>query len=120
MKTSNFHKSGRDPNAVAICVSPPKWWHGRRYPALAPRRDMLHLPWPVYVREYRRILAGLDAAQAVADLGPDAVLLCFEADRAECHRGLVAEWIQAQTGIEVPEVEKKGKAPSPDPQGTLM
>ena len=120
MKTSNFAKSGRDPNAVAICVSPPRWWRGRCYRALAPRRDMLKLPWPVYVQEYQRILAGLDAAQVMADLGADAVLLCFEADTGECHRRLVAEWIQAETGIEVPEVEKKGKAPPPDPQGTLM
>lgn len=66
MQTSNFAKSGRDPNAVAICVSPPQWWCGRCYRALAPRRDMLHLSWPAYVQEYQRILAGLDAAQVVA------------------------------------------------------
>jgi hypothetical protein len=114
MKTSNFAKSGRDPNAVAICVSPPMGWRGRRYPALAPRRDMLHLPWPVYVQEYQRTLAGLNAAQVVADLGPDAVLLCFERDRAECHRRLVAEWIEAETGVKVPELEvtKPEAAPS--------
>jgi len=35
--------------------------------------------------------------------GKPIALLCFELDRRECHRMQVAEWIEAQIGIKVPE-----------------
>jgi hypothetical protein len=47
MKTSNFSSIGRNPddfkNGVSIALRSPKWWWGRRYPALAPRPKMLKM-----------------------------------------------------------------------------
>lgn len=36
--------------------------------------------------------------------GQRLVLLCFEADVSECHRGQFARWWQERTGQEVPEL----------------
>ena len=104
MQTSNFARSSRDPNAVGIALRPPPWWKGRNYRALAPDGDTLKLPWPEYVARYRQKLARLSPQQVLADLGPDAILCCFERERERCHRSLVAEWLEAELGIEVPEV----------------
>lgn len=50
---------------------------------------------PAFVAGYRaENLAGFDAAQFAADLGPDArvvALLCVEREPAACHRSLLAE-----------------------------
>jgi hypothetical protein len=37
--------------------------------------------------------------------GRPLVLLCWEQDPADCHRGMFARWWQVQTGQRVPEVE---------------
>jgi len=105
MKSSNFAKSGSDPNAVAICRQVPKGWPGRRYLSLAPTWAMLKLAEAEYRAQYAAILARHDPAQVYAELGEDAVLLCWEAEGKSCHRRLIAEWLEAYLGIEVPEVE---------------
>lgn len=112
MKTSCFSnkEAAANPNAVSISRWPPRWWRGNRYIALAPSIDLLNrsragLPWPEYVKEYRRdVLAKLDPAKVVADLGEDAILLCWEKPGEDCHRRLVAEWLESHTGIKVPEL----------------
>ena len=116
MKTSNFRNAGRDPNAVAICAGVPKGWGGRQYRALAPRWNMLKLPEAEYRAEYAAILARLDPAQVFADLGPDAILLCWEQPGEFCHRRLIAEWLEENLGVEVPELgtEARPLGPSAD------
>lgn len=99
------------PTAVSIARWPPRWWGSRRrYIPLAPSADLLKrskagLPWPEYAAEYKRdVLAKLDPAKVVADLGPDAILLCWEASGEDCHRRLVAEWLERSLSIAVPEL----------------
>ena len=113
MKTSYFmHRSAAaDRNAVSIARWPPRWWGSRRrYIALAPSADLLKrskagLPWPAYVAEYKRdVLSRLDPAKVAADLGPDAILLCWERPGEDCHRRLVAEWLEKSLNITVPEL----------------
>ena len=113
MKTSYFSNKAAaiDPNAVSIARWAPRWWGSRaRYIALAPSKDLLDrsragLSWLEYVREYKRdVLAKLDPAKVASDLGPDAILLCWEPPGENCHRRLVAEWIEEHTGIKVPEL----------------
>ncbi len=104
MLTSNFSRSARHPHAVAISVGVPPWYHGRRYMPLAPDRAWLRLPEAEYRPLYAARLAGLDAHEVVANLGEDAVLLCWESPGEFCHRRLVAEWLERETGIVVPEV----------------
>ena len=115
MNTSNFSRSGADPRAVAISRTRPKGWTGRAYEPLAP-------PWRLvqaaksgeideeeYTRSFREeVLSKLDPAAVYADLGEDAVLLCWERAGAFCHRRLVAEWLEEELGVLVPEVAEDG------------
>jgi hypothetical protein len=95
-----------DPRLISIALKTPEWFQGRHYPALAPREDMLHLEEADYRREYQKILDCLDPRQVYEDLGPDAVLLCWEPAGAFCHRRLVAEWLEEHLGVQVPELPR--------------
>jgi len=101
--TGYYAKHGSKPNAVAISVGVPVWFGGREYPALAPEREWLDLPPAEYTPLYEGRLAALDAAQVVEDLGDGAIMLCWERPHQFCHRRLVADWIETETGIIVPE-----------------
>lgn len=112
MKTSYFGNKAvvDNPNAVSIARWPPRWWGSRRrYIILAPSIDLLNrskagLSWPKYVKEYQRdVLGKLDPAKVLADLGDDAILLCWEKPGEDCHRRLVAEWLGKHLNIKVPE-----------------
>jgi hypothetical protein len=103
--TSNFAKSGNHADAVAISRRVPRFYKGRRYLALAPRGWLLKAKDPeLFDREYRKLLDSLDAKQVAEDLGPNAILLCWESFNVRCHRRLVAEWLEEKLGIVVPEL----------------
>ena len=59
----------------------------------------------LFDREYRKQLDSLDAKQVAEDLGPNAIILCWESFNVRCHRRLVAEWLEEKLGIVVPELE---------------
>jgi uncharacterized protein (DUF488 family) len=59
----------------------------------------------LFDREYRKQLESLDAKQVAEDLGPNAIVLCWESFNVRCHRRLVAEWLEEKLGIVVPEVD---------------
>lgn len=102
--TSNFAMSAKHPDAVAISRGVPRWYKGRRYIALAPPRRLLNAKDPeLFDREYRKQLEALDAKQVAEELGPNAILLCWESFNVRCHRRLVAEWLEEKLGIAVPE-----------------
>lgn len=94
----------RDPRLVSIALKAPEWFQGRRYPALAPRLDMLPMEEEEYLPEYQAILDRLDPRQVYEDLGEDAILLCWEPPGAFCHRRLVAAWLEEHLGVKVPEL----------------
>lgn len=106
--TSNFAVAGRDARAVAISQGVPWWYKGRRMIELAPSRALLN-----YVKAsgdqkrfdeaMREQLGKLDATEIVRVLGEEAILLCWESPNVRCHRRMVAEWLEAKLGIEVPE-----------------
>ena len=111
LKTSYFAKSAREPGAVSIARFPPKWYTGARYLPLAPTADMLKMKdWDEYrLRYHDEILSVLDPDEVLRDLNVentdhDILLLCFEKERAHCHRGLVAMWLWETRGIWVPEL----------------
>lgn len=113
MKTSYFgNKSATsDPQAISIARWPPHWWGPRRrYIALAPsagllKRSRAGLSWPEYVMEYKAdVLDKLDPAKVYADLGPDAILLCWESPGEDCHRRLVAKWLEKSLNIKCREL----------------
>jgi len=115
MKTSNFSRSGSHPEAVAISRTRPRGWTGRIFEPLAPPWRLLsaaksgEIDEAEYIRRYKEeVLSSLDPAAVYADLGEDAVLLCWERAGAFCHRRLVAEWFEEELGILVPEVAEDG------------
>src|ERR1035437_3186259 len=104
--TSNFAKSGKHSDAVAISHGVPRFYPGKRYMPIVPPRSLLKAKDPeLFDREYRKQLASLDARQVAEDLGPNAVILCWESFNVRCHRRLVAEWLEEKLGIVVPELE---------------
>ncbi len=106
--TSNFAQSAKHPDAVAISQGVPRWYKGRRYMPLAPPRWLLKAKDPeLFDREYRKLLDSLDARQVGEEIGPNAILLCWESFNVRCHRRLVAEWLEVKLGIIVPELGHK-------------
>jgi len=111
MKTSYFgnKNTAADSRAVSIARWSPRWWGaGRRYTALAPSADLLKrskegLSWPAYVAEYKsEVLDKLDPAKIYAELS-DSILMCWEIPGENCHRRLVAEWLEKSLNVKVPE-----------------
>jgi hypothetical protein len=112
METSYFAKKSTvaDPRAVSIARWPPRWWGSRRrYIALAPSAALLNksrsgLPWTEYVKEYTcDVLDKLEPVKIYAELS-NSILCCWEGPGSNCHRYLVAEWIEKNLGIKVIEV----------------
>ncbi|MGC9515592.1 hypothetical protein [Methanocrinis sp.] len=115
MQTSNFARSGSHPRAVAISRTQPRGWTGRAYEPLAPTWRLVQaaksgaIDEDEYIRRYREgVLSKLDPATVYADLGEDAILLCWERSGAFCHRRLVAKWFEEKLGVSVPEVGEGG------------
>jgi Protein of unknown function, DUF488 len=115
-------KAGRlDVQPVRISRGLPRFWPAARgFPyleALAPEFWMLGTQNPgTFRRAYLQKLdtAGPEVIQAelddlIARYGPRLILLCFESDRADCHRGLAAEWLGEKLGIAVPELNLAGE-----------
>lgn len=112
MFTSYFSRYRNRPNGVSIALYPPKTFKGRLYPQLAP------LPWiffrfknggteEEYIKDfYENVLDKLDPQTVYDDLGPDAVLCCYEGSDAFCHRKLVAKWLMDNLNITITEWEK--------------
>jgi hypothetical protein len=113
MRTSYFFRGGfGGARTVSIALWQPKGYTGEAYPALAPTRKMLKMGEDEYRAAYQAILNRLDPRKVYADLGENAVLLCWEPPGEFCHRRLVAEWLEVQLGIKVPELgedERQGK-----------
>lgn len=117
MLTSNFKNAGSHPKAVSIARFPPRNWKGRRYFDLAPKPRMLKLKdLAEYDKVFKeQILGKLDPRKVYEELGQDAVLLCFEPPGQYCHRRVVAEWLEKNLGIQVPELQ----APKPRSEPAL-
>jgi uncharacterized protein (DUF488 family) len=112
MKTSYFGNktAAADTMAISIARWPPRWWGSRRrYISLAPSADLLKrakagLSWSEYVAEYKRdVLGKLDPQKVYAELS-DSILMCWEVPGKNCHRRLVAEWLEKSLNIKIPEL----------------
>jgi hypothetical protein len=89
---------------VSIARFPARWYGSRRrYIALAPKANMLKMTQAEYDPLFEAILSGLDPAKVYADLGENAVMLCWESPHTVCHRRRVAEWLEQALGLVIPE-----------------
>jgi len=111
MKTSYFAISCKDPNAVSISLVTPKFAKNIRvYKKLAPSSELLFKIKNKYIshEEYEEIyteevLDLLDPIEVYAELGPDAIICCWEKTGKFCHRHIVARWLEHHLGIEITE-----------------
>lgn len=113
--TSSFAACGLHPRAVAISRGVPQFFRGRTFPKLAPSWAMLadtkktakllggEAARLAFNEAYTRQLGKLDPNAVAAELGSEAVLLCWEQDVSCCHRSTVAAWLRA-AGHEVLEI----------------
>ncbi|USK72665.1 DUF488 family protein, N3 subclade [Peribacillus asahii] len=104
--TSNYASINKFPEGyrpIAISVGPPKWFNGPVDKRLAPSWAMMKKPRAEYDRLFAEQLNKLDAKKIASELPDKAVLLCYEAHNDWCHRRMVAEWLEKELDIVVPE-----------------
>jgi len=106
LKTSYFAKRNipKDQKTISIALYSPKWYEGKTYKLLHPPKYLISMGVnDIYKKSYYKdVLDKLDANKVYAAL-KDYILLCYEKDRNTCHRSIVAEWIEKETGHIVDE-----------------
>ena len=113
IQTSYYQKSGSLPNAVGISQGVPKWYTGALYKKLAPPWEIVKIENEATFRRlyHEKVLSKLNPVHVADDL-EGKVLLCWELSGQFCHRRLVAEWLEKNLLIEVPELDvPKATAP---------
>jgi hypothetical protein len=100
---ANVKKLPTDLVPVSIARGSPRGFPGKKELRLAPTWAMLKMTKADYDTRFAEMLAQLDPAEIYQTLGENAVLLCWEKPGDACHRRLVAEWLEAALGIEIPE-----------------
>jgi hypothetical protein len=102
METSNFFKSGRLPNAVSIARSSPSFFTGEKDASLAPTWSLFKKGRYSKAEYVREVLKNRDPKEVYA-LHKNHILLCWEAPGNSCHRRYLAEWLQEELGVSIPE-----------------
>lgn len=110
MKTSYFAKykdftEDQRLRAVSIARGEPGYYDGKSYKQLAPSWEMIHGSAEFYDREYTKILANLDPEKVIEDIGEKAILLCWEKPPGICHRRWIAEWLEENLDMKIPELD---------------
>jgi hypothetical protein len=117
MKTSYYFSNkiqNKDLNLVRISNSYPTkivWFQTVRiYKPLCPNWDLIQkyktnkISKEEYEQIYSKFLNLLDPMEVYADLGENAILLCWERPGVFCHRQIVAKWIYDSLDIKVNEL----------------
>jgi hypothetical protein len=112
IQTSYYQKSGSLPNAVGISQGVPKWYKGELYKKLAPPWEIVKIKDEATFRRlyHEMVLSHLNPVHVADDL-EGKVLLCWELSGQFCHRRLVAEWLEKNLLIEVPELDVPKSSP---------
>lgn len=96
---------------IAVCLYPPKWYHGPQMRDVTPSYSILKMSkgQEDYTQRYKsEILARLNTQNVLRNIntisnGQDAVLLCFEKPEDFCHRHILAEWLTNNTDQTITE-----------------
>lgn len=105
---ANVKKLDTYRNLVSIARKTPPGFPGRIFLQLAPPEELLWRTknsgdYNSYIEEYYEMLYELDVHKIAKELGPDAVLVCYEGKDKFCHRHLVAMWL-SDAGYSVVEI----------------
>lgn len=108
MNTSYFAKY-KGTSGCSIAMYPIKGFTGIKYPDLYPSWYYI-MDYKktgneeAYIKEYyKEVLNKLNPQKVYNEL-KDYTLLCYEKSGDFCHRRVVANWIETELGIEVPEI----------------
>lgn len=107
MQTGYYAKSGKDDRGISISRGIPKWFKGEIYTPLAPSWQLIRVADPVAYTEgyYETVLNKLKPDKVLQQLGPDAIMLCYEKPGDFCHRRIVADWFKRELGLDIPEFD---------------
>ncbi|PFP29383.1 hypothetical protein COJ96_10795 [Bacillus sp. AFS073361] len=100
---ANIKKLPADMVPIGISVGKNKFFQGQYDLRLAPTWAMMKMDREGYDKAFAEKLSKLDAKEIYDSLPNNAVLLCYEKFNDWCHRRAVAEWLEAELGIEVTE-----------------
>ena len=113
LTTSYFANLAKVSNPLSISRFSPSWYRGPELKELAPSAQLLrgyhrgNTDELGYEVEFEKQLSALDAKAIYAKIlsfGENVSLLCYEKPGDFCHRRLVAEWLERELEIEVPEL----------------
>lgn len=117
--TSNYSRCAGHENAVSISASTPKDFTGKHIAHLAPTWDII-TPYKLgligpfeYAELYLKILTedrGLTAKGIFNDIPHGTIMLCYEKPKQFCHRRVLAEWLERELGVEIPEWQSQDEA----------
>ena len=105
--TSYF--SSKAPRGRKVCIAKwaPRYWQGPRVASLAPTNPKAEDWQAAYLADLEaRFPQGAGLKQVLERIEtetPGAILCCYEADPAECHRRILANYARQWLGIEIGE-----------------
>jgi len=111
-----YTSAGLFPVSIALSA---RYFNGALYRKLDPDYSYMNDPESEYTPKFEQKLRNLSAKSVVKELeelslGKDVVLLCHEKAGEFCHRRLVADWLNRELGIDVPELGKMEDFYNPD------
>lgn len=98
---------------ISISSSTPEWFNGDKYTILAPEWSLVNLykSGKINKEEYKLSYLSLlnkrniNPITIINNLKYNSVLLCYEKTGDFCHRRILADWLNEQTGIIIPELK---------------
>jgi len=111
-----YTAAGLFPVSIALSA---RYFNGALYRKLNPDYSYMNDLESEYTPKFEQKLRNLSAKSVVKELeelslGKDVVLLCHEKAGEFCHRRLVADWLNRELGIDVPELGKMEDFYNPD------
>jgi hypothetical protein len=96
-------------NSARLAIAQFDW---KQYTPLAPPWSLVgayktgRISQSEYTEVYNKQISKLDINKVIADIGKDAILLCYEHPNDFCHRQLAANWVR-EHGWDIEEFDVK-------------
>lgn len=109
--TSNYARSGRNSHAVSISASAPDYYAGEHISSLVPTWHMIreYKSGRMDKEEYSQLYIALmkarngTAEKIYSTIPHETIMLCYEKPGDFCHRRVLADWIEDELGVKIPE-----------------
>ena len=109
--TSNYARSGRNSHAVSISASAPDYYAGEHISSLVPTWHMIreYKSGRMSKEEYSQLYIALmkarngTAEEIYNSIPHKTIMLCYEKPGDFCHRRVLADWIEDEIDVKIPE-----------------